>query len=280
MGTDMRCYLNGDNLVIEFQSNGTSEIVDNKTIKYIPNRVISVFVGKGVKPVDALNEVKSKLLEILIIDGDSFDSVVAATMRNLSMENIESDKVKTRKNYAKYFYTMFMNRNKTDLERNSSDSGKLALILIELISWWFIRRAVHVFVVSTILERVGVKDNTIKPTMNFQVGPSISAPSTSNSTSARDCKAEVDLITAQFNAELAKLKNEKSAANSSSVVVTKQFTEIETKYKDLEALVNVRNDRVAELEIQLDNYKQLLLESTSMIFKMDEIPNMLQIKAP
>jgi hypothetical protein len=278
MGTTMKCYLSGDNLVVQFESVGTSETIDNKIVRYIQNQTISVPVGRGVKPVDALNELKFKLLNVLNFDGESFDDAVTSTMRNLSMENIDSDKIRSRKYYARYFYTLFMNRTKTDLENNkANDSAKLGLILIELISWWFIRRAVHVFVVSAILERVGVKDNAVKPSMNFQVGLPISA-STGN-VSAKDCKVEVELITKQFNEELAKLKNEKSLSNSSSVVIAKQFSEIETKYNDLENIVKLRNDRVIELETQLDNYKQLLLESTSMIFKLDEIPNIIQTNA-
>jgi len=185
---------------------------------------------------------------------ETFDEAVQGMINGLGSSVAPSflDDIKVKKAYAKYYYEMFKQKL-LQIEEKHSD----ALILSSLVSYYFIKRLVHVFVMCTIYQKV-----------------SLPAISTGNSLTGtpivisndNDFTAERNALQAKIVALEAAMKNSENTSSAS----LNTMTEINTLNT---ALLNKAEEKIKILENQVNNYRELLLKSTTMIFKLDEIPN-------
>jgi predicted RNase H-like nuclease (RuvC/YqgF family) len=111
----------------------------------------------------------------------------------------------------------------------------------------------HIFIVSNIVEHTTL-NNTITP-----------IPSTS--TTGED-KYELENIKTKLEAQIASLQ---SQAASSSTINKDTLTELKKECEILTKSLLEKNNKIAELKALLESYKELLLDSTQLIFKMDDI---------
>jgi hypothetical protein len=81
-----------------------------------------------------------------------------------------------------------------------------------------------------------------------------------------DFTAERNALQAKILALEAAMKNSENTSSAS----LNTMTEINTLNT---ALLNKAEETIKMLENQVNNYRELLLKSTTMIFKLDEIPN-------
>jgi hypothetical protein len=211
--------------------------------------------------------------------------------------------VSLRKSYAKYFYTVLKNKiyktanTSTSNSVQTSDRKKTAQIIIELVNWFFMRRFVHVYVVCTCLEKL--LQLAVAATNNINVPSTSSTPqpqpinwSSSSSTtplSGFTSTSTTSGPTGTFQVSPAVVQQQISALdnqlNRLSVVssgvsglsdaerasLTKALQDTKNtlfeQQKDNTRLVQ----ELANSRKELDNLRELLLSSTSMIFKMDEL---------
>jgi hypothetical protein len=220
--------------------------------------------------VSLLKSMQERLADILTIyhesgERETFDTAVVSIINGIenSSSSITSDflsKMMVRKAYARYYYEMFSDRIVTlDREKNKDE-----FILTSLVSYYFVKRLVHVFVMCTIYEKIS--SATVSPS-----GSTTSVIISSNTRPAEpaaDFTAERNILEAKVASLEASIRSAETLSSSSS-----------DKMKEIEALnrglLDNAQEKIRSLENQVNNYRELLLKSTTMIFKLDEIPNVM-----
>lgn len=185
---------------------------------------------------------------------ETFDEAVQSMINGLGNSvspNFLSD-ISAKKAYAKYYYEMFKNKL-IPIDEKHSD----ALILTSLVSYYFTKRLVHVFVMCTIYQKVAVPITGNVPSTN---------PIIINNDQGNNFTAERNALQAKILALEAALKNKENTSDEN----TTTLTQINTLQTDI---LNQAEAKIKQLEQQVANYRELLLKSTTMIFKLDEIPN-------
>ncbi len=234
--------------------------VQSVTLKYDMRRPL-------VETLKGLQDDLSRLLVVSYPNGEkeSFDSTVMGMISGIdtSSSTVSKDffdKIKVRKAYARYYYDMFRKRTIEYDEAKNKD----AVILTSLASYYFMKRLVHVFVMCTIYEKISTASVSSNASTNGQ--PIIIQ--SNSSASSGDFAAERKAFEAKIANLEASIKNESSLTESSN----EKLNEMEAKYKEL---LDNAQAKMVSLEGQVNNYRELLLKSTTMIFKLDEIPNVL-----
>jgi hypothetical protein len=235
--------------------------VPSVTLKYDMRRPL-------VETLKAMQDDMSKLLQVYYPTGEkeTFDSTVVSMINGIDTSSTTVskdfiDKMKVRKAYARYYYDMFRKRTVEYDESKNKD----AVILTSLVSYYFMKRLVHVFVMCTIYERIS--------SMSVSSNASTSQPifinnTTSNSASSNDFAAERQALEAKIANLEAGIKNESTLSDSAN----EKLKDMEANYKQL---LDNAQQKIIDMEAQVNNYRELLLKSTTMIFKLDEIPNVL-----
>jgi hypothetical protein len=188
-------------------------------------------------PLTVMTNMMNSFKNIFVYGTSSLEDIVKNTMELFNKPSPSSLKeIQLRKDYSRYYYFILKNR-KIDFDQ-STDNKKTAQIIIELVCWWFIRRFVHLYVTCTCLERL------------LQTA-SISTNSSSSI-----------IYTSPVSQNLEKIKGsvDKDTYDTLNQMYTNQTSEITALRKELQ---NKQRD--------LDNLRELLLSSTSMLFKMDEL---------
>lgn len=249
-------------LTIQLVSSNTEIIHYGKLINRLKDETLDYdLTNKSL--VETLKDMQQNLsdrFKIYYQNGktETFDEAVQSMINGLgsSVSTNFLEDITVRKAYAKYYYEMFKQKL-IQIEEKNSD----ALILSSLVSYYFIKRLVHVFVMCTIYQKVAV------PTTNT-IGNVLSGTPVVINTSdqTNDFTAERNALQAKILALEAAMKN----SENTSAASLNTMTEINTLNT---ALLNKAEEKIKVLENQVNNYRELLLKSTTMIFKLDEIPN-------
>jgi hypothetical protein len=222
-----------------------------------------------VDTLKAMQDDMSKLLQVYYPTGEkeSFDTTVVSMINGIdtSSSTVSKDfieKMKVRKAYARYYYDMFRKRTVEYDETKNKD----AVILTSLVSYYFMKRLVHVFVMCTIYEKIS--SMTVSSSNSSSSQPIFINNTTTNSVSSNDFAAERQALEAKIANLEAGIKNESTLSESSN----EKLKDMEANYKQL---LDNAQQKIVDMEAQVNNYRELLLKSTTMIFKLDEIPNVL-----
>lgn len=219
-----------------------------------------------VDTLKLMQEDLSRLLQIYYPNGEkeAFDSTVMAMINGIDTSTTTVtqqflDKMKVRKAYARYYYDMLRKRKVEYDETKNKD----AVILTSLVSYYFMKRLVHVFVMCTIYEKIS--NATVSSNTSSQP---IIINNTVGEPSSNTFIVERQALEAKIANLEASIRNESSLTESANT----KLQEVTDNYKNL---LDSAQTRMNNLEAQVNNYRELLLKSTTMIFKLDEIPNVL-----
>lgn len=265
--TNLSFMVQGDTLVTSLSSGNKAEVnFDGVFVKILPSVTFSIsMVNK--RPIELLMELKDKFSSILLFAGnETFDTVVKDIAQTFD-SGVRQTSV--RKAYAKYFYETLVSRNTRSLTRDGS-FGETALIVTDLLAWYFIRRAVHIYVVCAIMDKV--QNSTFTPTQPAQPASVAYIPSTSVD---EETKRKSEMLSQQ----LAKLQQDvtqggidKTSLQATLSSIEQSKNDLQAKVDELQATVASQYNEIARLRNELNGFKELLLNSTSMIFKIDEVP--------
>ncbi len=248
-------------LVIELASSETEIIHYGKLIKRLETKQLTYDLST-TSLVNILKNIQDELSQRLKVHytggkSETFDETVLSLINGLgsSSTSISSsflDDILTKKAYARYYYEMFKNKI-ISIDDKQSD----ALILTSLISYYFMKRLVHVFVMCTIYQKVLVNTTSSNT--------SSSTPIIINETS--------NDFTEERNRYEAKLLALQAAINNTETTSTTSIEKLNEINAMNTELLNKAQEKINMLQNQVNNYRELLLKSTTMIFKLDEIPN-------
>lgn len=248
---------NSNKLSIELASSDTEIILYGKQIRRLESAKLEYELKASlVTALKGMQDDLSQRLRVYYPSGKSetFDEAVLSLINGLgSSQNL--DDILVKKAYARYYYDMFKNKMISIQEKDSD-----ALIMTGLVSYYFMKRLVHVFVMCTIYQKVSV--------------PSSSASSVSGSTpiiineQSNDFTSERNIYEAKLLALQTAIKNSETSSDASSEKLN-EMNALNTE------LLNRAEQKIKALELQANNYRELLLKSTTMIFKLDEIPNVI-----
>lgn len=247
-------------------------IVSNSSTKGVvieaTNRTFSLNV-KDTTPIQLLTALQDSFKDLIQFDQNQrLDTAVSDTMvmiGNLSKNAniLDLDVVRRNKTFAKFYYKAFISKDYRGIENSTNPMKETVKIVIDLFTWWYIRRLVHIFVVFTIIESlsnplVSMKQNPV---------PQVISP-TSDDTNVLN----------KLKIELASLQD--IIYNQSTVIddKNKSILSLQALKADVDKLSDeiVKKDKeLSEWKTNYDNLKELLIHSTSMIFKFDEVPNLL-----
>lgn len=249
-------------LTIQLVSSNTEIIYYGKQINRLKDEILEYDLNNKslVETLKNMQQNLSDRFKIYYPNGrtETFDEAVQSIINGLSgsVEPNFLENITVKKAYAKYYYEMFKQKL-IQIEEKHSD----ALILASLVSYYFIKRLVHVFVMCTIYQKVSLPITSTSENV-FSGTPII----INNKEESTDFTAERNALQAKILALEAAIKNSESTSTES----IDKMTEINTLNT---VLLNKAEDKIKLLENQVNNYRELLLKSTTMIFKLDEIPN-------
>jgi hypothetical protein len=262
--TSLSFVVQGDTLVTSLSSANKTEVsFDGVFVKVIPSLTFSINMTNK-RPIELLMELKDKFSTILLFSGsETFDTVVKDIAQTFD-SGVRQTSV--RKAYAKYFYETLVSRNTRSLTRDGS-FNETALIVTDLLAWYFIRRAVHIYVVCAIMDKVQNSTGTSREPASVAYIPSTSVDD--------DAKRKSEMLSQQ----LAKLQQDitqggidKTSLQASLSSIEQSKNDLQGKVDELQATVASQLNEIARLRNELNGFKELLLNSTSMIFKIDEVP--------
>lgn len=271
----------GDNLVVEVMpsSKGTvGQVVDGITVNFLNPTKFGVSMANK-RPIQILSDLKDQFSNLLIFGGqERFDDVVRDIAQKFTTGDVSNTTM--RKGYAKYFYETLINRNTKALVR---DGGlkETALIVTELLSWYFIRRAVHIYVVCTILDKVkGMSQAAAATSASTYQVIAPTAPASAPASSMANAEAAKKNVEA-LQKQLSNVQSQLLSSGADKTTITAQLAAMQNTITDMTAQMTAKDNQLLacqeqnnRLATELENFKELLLSSTSMIFKMDEIPNL------
>lgn len=251
-----------DILTVQLVSSNTEIIYYGKQITRLRDEILEYDINNKslVETLKNMQQNLSDRFKIYYANGrtETFDEAVQSMINGLGSSvapNFLED-ILVKKAYAKYYYEMFKQKL-IQIDEKYSD----ALILSSLVSYYFIKRLVHVFVMCTIYQKVSIP--TTATTISDLSGTPIIINTDEQST---DFSAERNKLQAKVVALEAAIKNSENMSTA-SLDTMKEINTLNT------ALLNKAEDKIKILENQVNNYRELLLKSTTMIFKLDEIPN-------
>jgi hypothetical protein len=185
------------------------------------------------------------------------------------------------KQQAKTYYDILINRDVQDITTNIAAKTKdfekydNAEILIKLVCWWYIRRLVHIYVVCTCLEKLIPKQPTpgaVTSAAYYNIQPTTTTTTVLNPplTGVVSTDLNIDSLKKQLEAA----QTYCLAMASDKTAVTNNFTSLKAQFDQLQMQWQDQQNVIKSLQDKISDYKELLLASTGMIFKMDEIPNL------
>jgi hypothetical protein len=270
--TSLSFVVQGDTLVTSIASGNKAEVnFDGVFVKVLPSLTFSINMTNK-RPIELLMELKDKFSSLLLFAGsETFDNVVRDIAQTFD-SGVRQTSV--RKAYAKYFYETLVSRNTRALTRDGS-FNETALIVTDLMAWYFIRRAVHIYVVCAIMDKVQNSSLSSRTPASLTYVPS------SNPQSTIVVDDETKIKSEMLSQQLAKLQQDitqggidKTSLQASLSTIEQSKNDLQTKVDELQATVVSQFNEIARLRNELNGFKELLLNSTSMIFKIDEVPTL------
>jgi hypothetical protein len=266
--TSLSFVVQGDTLVTSLSSANKTEVsFDGVFVKVLPSLTFSINMSNK-RPIELLMELKDKFSSILLFSGsETFDNVVRDIAQTFD-SGVRQTSV--RKAYAKYFYETLVSRNTRTLTRDGSFS-ETALIVTDLMAWYFIRRAVHIYVVCAIMDKV--QSSTTLPSATQPVA--YASPMQASVIVDDETKRKSEILSqqlAKLQQDITKEGIDKTSLQASLSSIEQSKNDLQTKVDELQATVASQYNEIARLRNELNGFKELLLNSTSMIFKIDEVP--------
>jgi hypothetical protein len=267
--TSLSFVVQGDTLVTSIASGNKAEVnFDGVFVKVLPSLTFSINMTNK-RPIELLIELKDKFSSLLLFAGsETFDNVVRDIAQTFD-SGVRQTSV--RKAYAKYFYETLVSRNTRALTRDGS-FNETALIVTDLMAWYFIRRAVHIYVVCAIMDKV---QNSSLPSRNPASMTYIPPNPQSTIVVDDDTKRKSEMLSqqlAKLQQDITKEGIDKTSLQASLSSIEQSKNDLQTKVDELQATVASQYNEIARLRNELNGFKELLLNSTSMIFKIDEVP--------
>lgn len=258
---------------IKFSMNGSmlqTEIVLPRT-----NSVRTVMTSLGNKsPLDVLKDIQTQLTIVFTFgEHGTLDQVVEDIIVKMGEKRIVKPSVSAIKEYAKAYYRVWANKTKYGMSNDDGDYNRqTASIIIDMLSWWYIRRLVHVYVVCAILEGVhNTTQSLSSPSYNAKIRYSSVDDYGRN---ARD--EEIDKLKLKYNTDVSILQTTHDQLQRDFKTLLGNYTRLENEYNTLYKEREEQDEMIASFEQKLAGFKELLLHSTSMIFKIEEVPNMVK----
>lgn len=210
----------------------------------------------------------SQILRVSYPDGSSetIDNVIRGLISGdtkAGTSTLTKERVIANKAYAHYYYNLFKGRVLIGMEKNEPPFSDVKM-LIDLASHYFSKRLVHVFVMSAIYERV-FDDSVGAPQVQQFTG-----------TSVTQLAAERERFEQQKRELLAAVNNTQLTSEQKLQQVTNELMMItqEMQKKD-ENIAKLQNDN-KNLSARVTNYRELLVSSHDLLFKIDEIPTIMK----
>lgn len=273
-----------------FVSDGYSE--SDRTLHVTINmpeqatNTFTVTLSDGQNPksrLTILQEIQNHLSNTFIFEGGkTLDHIVKDVITTIDVQNIASNALRNNitniKNLAKLYYRMWESKDKSGLSSidETDEYRQNASIVIDMLSWWFIRRLVHVYVVCAILEKV----HTPPPQVTTYTTYTTHTPFKSNVASSSSPSPiypqqpvviykkdpEFDALEKKYSSNVSNLESDKTQLQNDIKVLLEKHSQLELDNQQLHA----NNEYLTH---KLDDLKELLVHSTSMMFKLDELPN-------
>lgn len=216
-------------------------------------------------PKQLLTDIQRQLEYVFVFDGKkTLDKVVEDIIVNMNIRNTNIPSVSSIKNTAKLYYRIWDNRNKNGLTNEDTDyQRQIVSIVIDMLSWWYIRRLVHVYVVCAILEQV---QNTTISLMDQRTTKGYTSP----------INNEIETLKFKYATNVAILQSDKAQLAQDFQQLLHSYKQLETDYQNMQANEFAKDKYIDDITQKMNEYRELLLHSTSMIFKIEEVPNMLK----
>jgi hypothetical protein len=290
--------------VVQVDQREISTIPTNQSKTYslnanVPLAVMTTMIADFKELFKFANVTLDKVVEETMYVFNNFDKLERSA--KVTAMNV----VSLRKSYAKYFYIVLKNKiyktanTSTSNSVQTSDRKKTAQIIIELVNWFFMRRFVHIYVVCTCLEKllqlavaatnninlVQTSSSSTPQPQPINWSSSSSTPPSSGFTSTSTTSGPTGtfqvppvVVQQQISAldnQLNRLSVVSSGVSGLSDAERASFTKAIQDTKNTLLEQQKENTRLvqalADSRKELDNLRELLLSSTSMIFKMDEL---------
>ncbi len=290
-----------DTVIVSFAKNADIVRIEDKINLTPISAQQKSYPMKNSIPLNVMQEMLEDFKKVFLFAGSTLSKVIDETMLyfntfdTMSLQQKENalNVVVLRKFYAKYFYTILKNKgykisnSGTDNSLKTEDKKKTSQIIIELVSWYYIRRFVHIYVVCTCLEKLirlsiastqassSVAPNqgftSFQPKYNTTVQPTgANIPSTST---PQVPKVNPAVVTQQIS-----LLDRQLQMLQGSPTVLPDTSGLAKALKDTQELLSAQQqeNKVLQQDVddarkELQNLRELLLSSTSMIFQMDEL---------
>jgi hypothetical protein len=228
---------------------------------------------EGKTPKQLLEDIQRQLEYVFVFDGArTLDKVVEDIIVNMNIRNTNLPSISSIKDTAKLYYRIWDKKTKRGLTNNDTDYKRQTVsIVIDMLSWWYVRRLVHVYVVCAILEQV---QNTTTSLTNRAVIPDYryngfkGYPDTINN--------EIESLKLKYNTNVSVLQTDKAQLAQDFQKLLQSYKQLETDYQNMHANEFAKDKHIEDLTQKLDEFRELLLHSTSMIFKIEEVPNMVK----
>lgn len=253
-------------ITIKFASTQGTNTPYDRPIKRLPTRDTDTILFSN-DLVSVFKQIQTYFSNILTVyyphtnTSETFDEVVASMIASLGSSTSVSpnfmETILVRKSYARYYYEVF--RDRTVLK--DDEINKDVNMLIGLVSYYFMKRLIHVYVMCSIYERLNV--NISSYTTLPSTTPLVITQTTGDFTTERNA----------LEARILSLETTLKNGSMSHTALNDEMNELKAK---LESVKQTHEEEIAILKAQIKSYRDLLIESTTMIFKLDEIPNVLR----
>jgi hypothetical protein len=244
--------------------NAPKQIIDGVVVEGPVDTTISFRLQENTKPLEILTYLQAEFQNRIVFDNETLDAAVVYTMNmlnDLKGNNFNISKIKNKKVYAKYYYKLFAGNNTDEVKASPSPFKETVLIVIGLFQWWYIRRLVHIFVVFTIIENLSQPMAVIAQPIPIE------------------SKSNVEInILKQAITDLSNMLSQKTTALDTKTAELNKLATIQITLDDVTNQLKSKDKIIMDLRQQLIDFKELLLHSTSMIFRIEEVPNL--INAP
>lgn len=231
----------------------------------------------NLPPVVLVKSIQSFLDTCFVYGNQTVDEVVDEIYKKAfkpdrsSLTPDQLEDAKARKAYSKHYYGM-LQLVMTEQRIASKENRDKYMIVMKLITYLYVRRLLHIFIVSNILVHL------------LEVGSTSSASSASSSSATASPQfsavnpREVDLTAKvqDMSRQLTVLESDKNAKIADK---QNEIAALRASVEALTAALKEKDERVKVLETNLSQYKDLILESTNLIFNIEEA-NMRSMAGP
>jgi hypothetical protein len=269
------------------ESDRTLHVTINMPEQTTNKFTISLSDGQNPKSrLTVLQEIQNYLSNTFIFEGGkTLDQIVKDVITTIDVQNMASNALRNNitniKNLAKLYYRMWESKDKSGLSSidETDEYRQNASIVIDMLSWWFIRRLVHIYVVCAILEKVHTTPQP--PQVTTYTTYTTHTPFKPSSYPIQQTQQqqqqpvviytkdrEFEAMKQKYSTNVSNLEGDKNQLQNDIKTLLEKHSQLELDNQQLHA----NNEYLAQ---RLDDLKQLLVQSTSMIFKLDEVPNII-----